>query len=409
MKNILILTPQIPYPPRQGASMRNYYIIKGLAQNNRVSLLTFKEDNQSTDPETIGPLLALCGQRVYTVNVPQRTTADRLRMMLISSYPDMGHRLHDDEFNQSLIKLITGELFDIIQIEGIELARTMPLIRQYSPESLIVFDNHNAETELQRRALQTDWRKPQRWAGAAYSAVQVVKLSRFEAWACETADAVTVVSAADADHLRMLVPNLKAIAIPNCIDIEMYEGVQPTADKQYDLVFTGKMDYRPNVDAMLWFADEIWPIIKTNRPQTTLAIVGQKPHARLDPISDYSDITVTGFVESVGPYLLGAGVVIMPLRMGSGTRLKFLEACAAQKAIVSTYVGAEGFPVVQGKHAFLADEPTWFAEYCLSLLNNAEGAQKLGRAAYEFAKEYDWRRVIPTFEQVYKTALKRDV
>lgn len=388
--------------------MRNYYILQGLAQFNRITLLSFKEDNQSTDPFIIKPLLDVCKQRVFFVDVSQRSVVERARTMVNSSYPDMAHRLYSEAFNQQLLELLGREHFDIVQIEGLELARVMTLIREHSPHSAIVFDNHNAETELQRRALQTDWQTPQRWAGAAYSAVQVMKLGRFEAWACQTADAVTVVSAADADHLRELVPTLNPIAIPNCIDITMYDDSTLREWRKFDLVFTGKMDYRPNVDAMLWFADEIWPIIKVSRPQTTLAIVGQKPHARLSHLGKVNGITITGFVESVSPYLLGAGVVIMPLRIGSGTRLKFLEACAAKKAIVSTYVGAEGFPVIQGKHAFLADEPTWFAEYCLSLLNNPEGAYKLGRAAYEFAKQYDWRQVMPIFEQVYRMVAKRE-
>ena len=399
---LLLLTPQIPYPPRQGASLRNYYIIRGLAARHDVTLLSFREPQQSVDVGEIAPLLDACAGGMYYSAVPSRTTTMRLRSLLTSTRPDMAFRLASADFEAQLVGLLQERPFDIVQVEGLELAHTIPLIRQHSPTSKIIFDNHNAETELQRRTLATDWQDPRRWLAALYSAVQVLKLNAYENWACQTADAVTVVSEADARHLQAQLPSLRPTAIPNCIDTTEYENLPYDPRFASDLLFVGKMDYRPNVDAMTWFLAEIWPLITTQRPQTTLAIVGQKPTHRLRTLGELPNVTITGMVDNVEPYLAAAKVVILPLRMGSGTRLKFLEACAASKPVVSTYVGAEGFAVEQGKHAFLADEPEWFAQYALSLLNNPEGAHKLGQAARLFAQQYDWRQVVPRFERVYK-------
>ncbi len=397
---ILLLTPQLPYPPQQGTSLRNFHILKGLALRHKVTLLTFGEQELVNGDRAV--LEGVC-EAVHIVEEPVREMGLRLRRLVMDRRPDMAHRLQSAAFDEALAKLLAAEQFDVVQVEGIELAQAMTIVRQVSPQSRLVFDDHNAETELQRRALLTDLRNPRRWVAAVYSMVQVGRLRRFERWACETADAVTVVSEADAGHIRVLGVNTPVTVVPNCLDVlELQTKLKAGGRKfGYDLVFSGKMDYRPNIDAVLWFADEIWPFIKAKRPKTTWAIVGQKPHARLERLKEMEGVTVTGWVEEVRPYLAGAAVFVMPFRMGSGTRLKLIEAMAAGKAIVSTEIGAEGFPVTDFKELLLADEAAKFANSVLTLLASGEMRRKLGREAAEFAKGYDWRVVIPQFEEVY--------
>jgi glycosyltransferase involved in cell wall biosynthesis len=395
---ILILTPQVPYPPQQGTSLRNYHNIRALAEHHEITLLTFVEDNQTAEPEAIAPLHALC-QKIKAVSVPARSTARRLWQLVSSRLPDMAHRLYTPAFATTLRHLLDDNEFDVVQIEGIELARYMKVIR-VATKSHIIFDDHNAETELQRRNLLTDLRQPNRWLAAAYSCVQVGRLRRFERWACQTADAIVAVSEADKVHLQSLTLDLSTSihVIPNSIDVAAYQ--QPIATLPFDLVFSGKMDYRPNVDAVLWFASEVWPLICQERPLTTWAIVGQKPHPRLEVLRGLPGVTVTGWVESVLPYLAGAQVVLMPFRIGSGTRLKLIEAMAAGCAIVSTPIGAEGFSVQDKEQLLLTETASEMAMAVLSLLDSAQTRQQLGQTAQIFAQQYDWRRIAPLFEQV---------
>ncbi|MCA9971166.1 MAG: glycosyltransferase [Anaerolineales bacterium] len=406
--NLLILTPQLPYPPHQGTSLRNFHIIRGLAARHAITLLSFLEDNQSADAQANAPLYELC-QQVVTVPVPQRSKGKRLWQMAATLRPDMEHRLNSRVFAARLKELLTAVPFDVVQVEGIELARYIAIVRAVSPQSKVVFDDHNAETELQRRNMQTDLANPRRWAAAAYSWVQVRRLARFETWACRAADAVTAVSAADAQHLQALVPDLQTpiTVIPNCIDVEQYR-LNPKDARPFDIVFSGKMDYRPNVDAVLWFAEEVWPQIAAQRPSTTWAIVGQKPHGRLEHLRGLPGITLTGWVQRVQPYLAGAQVIVMPFRVGSGTRLKLIEAMAAGKAIVSTPVGAEGFPVQHGREIWLAQTAAEMATAVLRLLTHPEERARLGTAAQEFARQYDWRVVVPRFETVYESILNEE-
>ncbi|MCP4429231.1 MAG: glycosyltransferase [Chloroflexi bacterium] len=415
MAKLLILTPQLPYPPHQGTSLRNFHIIRGLAERHEIMLLSFLEEGQAVAPDSIAPLLQHC--TLHTVPVPVRSMSKRLWQLVATRRPDMAHRLYSPAFADKLRQLLTENQYDIVQVEGIELARYMGVIRVVSPNGKIVFDDHNAETELQRRNFLTDLRNPRRWLAAAYSWVQVGRLRRFERWAMAMADGVTAVSETDKQTLEQLTHNRKQstiAVIPNCIDVQALqdlagfqssERTQPAKSQQFDLVFSGKMDYRPNVDAVLWFTDEVWPEIRAQKPEATFAIVGQKPHTRLERLRNVPGVTLTGFVESVTPYLAGASVYIMPFRVGSGTRLKLIEAMAAGKAIVSTYVGAEGFPVQNGREIILAETAEEMGTAVLRLLNNPQERQRLGQAARQFARQYDWRQVIPKFDELFAAIL----
>ena len=387
-----------------------------------MTLLSFLEAGQTAVPDQIAPLAELC-QQIVTVPVPPRSSRQRLAQLVTTRRPDMAHRLYSPLFEEKLSQLLGERPYDIVQVEGIELARYMTTIRAASPSSRIVFDDHNAEAELQRRNMLTDVRQPRRWAAAGYSWFQVQRLRHFERWAMQTADATVAVSETDkclleelfygapltpADH-RILNTEYQSpiTVIPNCIDTQQFASYAGPSFP-FDLVFSGKMDYRPNVDAVLWFADAVWPLIKQARPSITWAIVGQKPHSRLARLARLDGVTVTGWVESVRPYLAGAQVYIMPFRVGSGTRLKLIESMAAGKAIVSTRIGAEGFPVTAGQELLLADGAAEMGTAVLHLLENPEERQRLGQHAQQFAQQYDWRVVIPRFDDIYAGVMREE-
>ncbi len=409
MFRILILTPQMPYPPAQGTSLRNYNIIRGLAKNHDVSLLTYIETDERLVELPEAPNCKILDQ----VPVPRRTSTDRTKQLITNSQPDMALRLRSDRFVEALkVALInsnddnlSGQSYDFVQIEGIELAFTIPTIRQYSPNSKIVFDDHNAESELQRRAFQIDLSHPHRWPAAAYSFIQARRLHEYESWVISAVDWVVAVSQADKDHLLKLVKDKPITVIPNCIDVSNYREEESQTNMQYDLLFTGKMDYRPNIDAVLWFSTAIWPLIQKARPNTTWAIVGQNPHRRLNSLANLKNVTVTGRVKQVQPYFATTKVFIMPFRLGSGTRLKMIEAMASGKAIVSTTIGAEGYSIRNNHEIMLADNPTEFASIVLSLLEDPELRTRLGNRAQLYAQQYDWRKVIPLFDGIYSCLL----
>ncbi len=398
MARILMLTPQLPYPPQQGTSLRNLHMLKALAHSHEVTLLSFAEWDQQPELE---PLQALAHVRP-PVPSPVRTRSDRIQQLLRTKKPDLTLRLWSKAFQTALVDVLNGGSFDAVQIEGLELVEYMRVARATFPSVRVVLDCHNAETELQRRALRTDLAQPGRWPAALYSLIQVGRLAAYERWALSEADAAIAVSDVDRRHLQTLAPNRTITVIPNTIDVGEYNLPEPSLDGlRYDLVFTGKMDYRPNVDGVLWFAETVWPRIIAQRPQTTWAIVGQKPDHRLDGLRHVPGITVTGRVPSIQPYLSGAELYVAPLRVGSGSRLKLIEAMAAGKAILSTTIGAEGIGATDGEHLVLADTPDEWASAVLRLLDDPAERERLGTAARHFAARFDWRQTVPLLAQVY--------
>jgi len=430
MMRILLLTPQLPYPPHQGTSIRNYGLVRGLARRHSVSLLSFLEAQQSL--AVAGPLLDVCHRVEAVAAPPPRRLVRRAFDTLTHRLPDMGLRLVSTAFSERLAAWMACEPFDIVHVEGIEM---VPYMAQLLDETawvnrkapLIVFDDHNCEYMLQKRYAQIDARLPRRWPGALYSLLQWLKLRPYEAGACRQAHCVVAVSQADAQALRRLVPGLAVTVVPNGIDTQAYQAMpstsagaigQDAAQEQEPspalhplcLVFTGKMDYRPNVDAVSWFATDIWPRVRDELPQAHFYAVGQRPHHRLDPLRVDPSLTLTGWVEDVRPFITGATVYVAPLRMGSGTRLKLLEAMALGKAIVSTRLGAEGLvdlqgePVTDGREMVLVDDdaPLAFAEAVVALLRDPDRRTELGRAARVFVEaNYDWRVIVPRLEALY--------
>jgi sugar transferase (PEP-CTERM/EpsH1 system associated) len=394
--NLLFLTPQLPHPPRQGTAIRNWGLIRHLAERHTIVLLSFREAGQHVTPE----LEAAC-RRVVTVPAPHRSRADRLGTLL-TPHADLARRLWSPEFARTLAKAVQDGPADIVHIEGLEMAPYLAALMS-GPRLRTLYDAHNAEHLLQRRALHTDLRQPARWPAALYSALQLPRLRRFEAETVRRASAVTCVSAEDASALRALAPQCQPIVVPNGIDLADYAvAAAPRANGAPRLVFTGKMDYRPNVDAALWFTDQIWPRVHARWPSAQFVIVGQKPAPRVEALRRRDGVAVTGAVEDVRPYIAGATVYVAPLRMGGGTRFKLLEAMALARPIVSTRLGAEGFAAEDGRELRLADTPEDFAQAVVMLLNNPEEAERLGQAGRAFVRaHYDWATITPRLEAVY--------
>ncbi|MCL4301091.1 MAG: glycosyltransferase [Anaerolineae bacterium] len=394
---ILLLTPQRPYPPHQGTTLRNFNLVKELSKRHTVCVLTFLEPDQN--PHNAGPLLNLCAW-VEMIPVPQRSTNLRLRQMLTTSRPDMSLRLWSPELNARLANKLHAQPFDVVEIEGIEMSPYLPTLEAVQPRPLIIYDAHNAEWVLQKRACLADLKNPARWAAAAYSWVQWHRLRRYEAELLRRVDHTIAMSYPDKVALRDVAPDVPITVVPNGVDLTAYDKVDQAI--AYDLLFTGKMDFRPNIDAVLWFGKYVWPLIQAQRPGTSFAIVGQRPHPRLDILRNLPGVTITGYVDDVRPYLAGAKVYVAPLRVGGGTRLKLLEAMMMGLPIVATTLGAEGFPVVNGQELILADEPERFAREALDLLDNPARRARLGAAGRAFAQaNYGWDALIPQLEKIY--------
>jgi len=398
--HILLLTPALPYPPHQGGALRNFGILSGLHEaGHQVTLFSFSDQTVEGTP-----LPSLCDQ-VITVTPPNRSKSRRLRDLVLSGHPDLARRLETPESRETLTRLLRQTRFDLIQFEGLEMAIYLPLARQLQPTAKLIYDAHNAEFALQRVIAQVETKNRKRLAAAAYSQIQAARIFGFEKLITAQADAVIAVSDEDAESLRPFRSDGKIEVLPNGIFVDDY--IHPPQQRlelgDHLLVFTGKMDYRPNVDAMQWFTNDIFPLIHERAPDARLYIVGQKPHSSLEHLRSRDHIELTGWVSEIQPFLHAAGVFVAPLRMGSGTRLKILEAMAAGCAVVATSVAVSGLREEARRHILIANTAHTFADAVIRLLNDPAERARLGAETRAVVREYyDWSALLPCLLNIYK-------
>ena len=399
MMKILLLTPDLPYPSESGVALRSCGIIRGLhAAGHEITLLSFGgREPIAAD----NPLLDWC-KDIHALPLPPHSRAKRIRKLLFSAEADMEHRLADADFEAALKNLLRDEAYDLVQFFGIEFGRYLPLMFRRGRNAKIVYDAQNAEADLQRAIADIDRRSLRRLPASLYSRIQTRRLTRLESEICRAVDLVAAVSGEDRELLQRH-GGAPIHVVPNGIHADDYREPAGNLREAHQLVFSGKMDYRPNVDAMEWFCAEILPRVRQQLPQTEVVIVGRNPHARIKAKAGDS-VRITGWVESVQPYLHHAAVYIVPLRMGSGTRLKVLQALASGCAVVSTSLGAAGLHDEALSTLRIADDADGFARAVTQLLRDESARLDMGRRAQESArKHYDWAALMPRLLRAYRS------
>jgi polysaccharide biosynthesis protein PslH len=407
---VVMLTPGLPQPTGSGAAIRNWSILRFLREGlgATVSLLTFDRGRLPS-----GSLPLPAGVDVTVLPTPARDWRRRARVLATPGQADLADRLWSAEAQARLLLHALREPTDILHIGGLEVARYALEVARHRGATggpAIVLDDYNAEYTLQRRAFETDIRHAPRWPVAAYSAVQWWRLARFERAACLAADGVVCVSDEDASALARLTGQEPPVVIPNGVDCERHGPPPETAEPppRFDLVFSGTMDYRPNVDAARWLVGAVWPLLRARFPALTLALVGQQPAPAVRRLAAAPGVTVTGAVPDDRPYLWGAGLYAVPMRYGGGVRLKLLNALATGCPVVTTSMGAEGVAARHGLHLMVADRPDQWLRLVTRVLTEPALRDRLREGGRQLVLErYQWRDLVTGFAGVYAAARER--
>ena len=398
---ILFVTPFLPSPPRFGGQRRLDGLMRSLAKTHEVSLISFTASDEFKQ-------MSLDATRQYCKDVVtfpdmefvQRRDKRLLQARSLLSTHSFEHLLvaRRAEFLARLQQLIDGAGFDIVQVEFVQMAALkfqLPNGRRFRT----VLDEHNIEFDIVKRTAGAEVSAGRR----LYSAIDWRKLKREETNAWRWFDGVSVTSERDGAILRELSPKTKLSVVPNGVDIELFQPAT-TEPEPDSLLFFGAMNYYPNHDGLSYFLEQVFPLILAKRPATKLRVVGPAP----DSVKRLAgpNVEITGFVDAVEPYIDRAAAVIVPLRLGGGTRLKIVEAMAKAKAIVSTRVGAEGIDVVHGESALLADDPQEFAAHVESVLASPTLTKRLGASARKLAEDrYSWPALVQGLERFYAQVL----
>ena len=314
----------------------------------------------------------------------------KLLRSLFSRYPFTVINDYSKDLEATLLHLTNSERFDLLICDFLQPSLNF---RRLSGVPTLLFE-HNIESVIPRRHFETS-RNP---ITKRFWWLQWRRMERYENDTCRKFTATVTVSESDKKCLAEASGIGKVFAIPTGVDT-VYFSPREEAVKEHSLVFTGSMDWLPNEDAIKFFAREILGKVKRIIPTMRLTVVGRNPSQNLiKELASYPEITITGRVEDVRPFISSHALYIIPLRIGGGTRIKAYEAMAMGKAVISTRVGVEGLPVGDRDHLYLADEPDEFATSVIRLLDDTEERKRIEKnARLLVASRFSWSNAADVF------------
>lgn len=401
--NLLFLSTRSPYPLISGHSLRTYHILKGASQKHKVTLLTFVQlPEHELKEKSLNHLRSFC-KAVYPFKIPadrSRITFGRMLFLnLLSSLPFVAQKYDVPLMRQKIRETLQKEQIDLVHVDMLPLTVYVNEFENL-PKILV---NHNVESIRLYRWFKTESNPVKK----VYLGIQWLKLRSFERAAMNKFDGCVVVSEVDKELLRKIGVTSKLFVVPNGTDTKFFK---PNNGKvvENSVLWIGHMDVHTNKDAVLYFWREIYPILKKKYPEVKMTFVGTAPPKEIvDAAQRDGRVKATGFVDDIRPYIDEAAVMVVPIRIGSGTRLKILDAMAMGKAIVSTSVGCEGLNVNDGRDILIADASEDFAGKAIELLRNADKRIKLEINAIELARTYDWGLITQRQEIVYQDVMER--
>lgn len=392
--NVMLLTQVLPYPPDSGPKIKTWNVLKYLAREHEVTLLSFVRGDQSADVEV---LRRYC-HAVHTVPMTRNSLIDSMALMRSVATRQPWMMVRDDRV--AMRALIAAQCatkcFDVVHADQLNMAQYAARV----PGAIRVLDAHNALWLLYRRLALTLNPGPKRWLLERDWRL----LKNYEGCRVREFDAVLAVSEEDKAALLEAAGRDRAVTvIPIAVDTDELPIVQRAPSANH-LLHIGTMYWPPNIDGMMWFIREVYPLIQARCPDVALDIVGARPPQELIALSSNgAHIHVAGYVAEPQSYLERAGVFIVPLRAGGGMRVKILEALARGLPLVTTTLGCEGIAVTNGVHALIADTPDEFAHSVLRLLEDRAFADDLGRNGRRLIETvYDYRAACRPLDDVYQ-------
>lgn len=385
-------------PVHSGGNIRSYHILRQLASRHELTFFSYYGGDTDSEYEEeltrqFPGAVCMCIRKRsptwlrrgldYLVRLPVRT-------------PYAVSRFKSVAVQGRLNTWFQKGRFDVVVCDFLDAAVNFPS-RLTIPTALF---QHNVESEIWRRHALT--KSPVR---QLLYRVEFEKMLSYEQSMVRMFHHVIAVSEHDRQLMAAWTDLSRITVVPTGVDVQQYRSDLPSRVVEPLVVFVGAMDWEPNIDAVEYFCREIWPSIRAKVPAARFRIAGRNPGRRVRRLAS-SSVEVTGSVPSVVDHLRAAAVVVVPLRVGGGTRLKIYEAMAVGKAVVSTSVGAEGLDVHHDQDILLADDPDAFAGVVTRLLQDVELRRRFEQAAAALAAKYDWAVSGDKFSEVLETLVR---
>jgi polysaccharide biosynthesis protein PslH len=400
--SLLFLSQTLPYPPDGGVKVRTYHIFRILARELDTTALCFYRSKTGLGDQNIdASLMAL--RRFADVDafpIPQEHSRPRLlwdhQRSVLTRRPYTVYSYESRSFRERLNGLLAERTFDLVHSDSLDLSGYFDMVMNRP----LVCVHHDAQSTLLRRRANHEsspWRK-------AYLRLQARLMEEEERLWCPKVALNVAVSEVDRATMQALAPRAQFEVVPNGVDVDHFRP-RVDAGAQKGMVFVGGTTWFPNLDALRYFGSDILPLLRENGVHEPVNWVGR---ASAQEISEYEGkgMHLTGYVADIRPYVHNAACYIVPLRAGSGTRIKILDAWAMGKAVVSTTIGCEGLQAVDGRNILIRDSPDEFAAAVATVLSDGELRQRLGEEARRTAvEEYSWEGIGRRMVKRYRALL----
>ena len=388
---ILWVKTELLHPVDKGGRIRTYQMLRALAKEHQVTYLCL--DDGGAAPDAAQRAVEYCTDLVTVPFHPAKKFQSGffldLAGNLFSALPYAIARYRSEEQRAEVLRLASCS--DLVICDFLTPSQNVPsnlgvrtVLFQHNVEATIWQRHASVAPDPVRRAyLRDQWRR----------------MRRFERQECRRFDRVIAVSETDAAAIRDEYGIAHVGSVPTGVDLDYFVAPVNPSRRGSEILFVGSMDWMPNEEGIRWFAEHVFGRVRAHVPDATLTIVGRAPSERLHRLAERTEgMHLTGTVPDVRPYLARAGVCVVPLRIGGGTRIKIYEAMAMGVPVVSTTIGAEGLPIGHGEQLLIADNPEEQVESIAGLMANPAEAQKLSARALEFVRQYgSWSSVAATF------------
>jgi polysaccharide biosynthesis protein PslH len=403
---ILFLTQIVPYPPDAGPRVKTWHVLRQLAERgHEIILATFV---RSEETQYLEVLKTVCSE-VHPVEMHRSRLSDLgygLRSYL-SGRPFLIERDDLPAMRRKISELLSRHDFDIIHTDQLGMTQfaAIPGVK-----AARIFDAHNAVWMLVHRTRENApfFLKP-------LLQIEEARMRRYEGSIVARFEGTLAVTDIDRDLLAELLPGGKGHpafqrigVVPIAVDCQQLHPI-PASPKTANILTLGTLHYPPNADGIRWFMHEVMPLIRAEIPQASLTIAGKNPPTDFRQAAEREPhvFEVTGYVPDLAPYFARASAIVVPVRVGSGLRVRILEAFARGAPVVTTTVGLEGIQAMPGRDVLVADQPADFARAVIRLLKDEAIQQQIGANGRRLAEdEYDWRSVLTRLDEVYAAAIQ---
>jgi len=401
---ILQLTNKVPYPPSDGGVIAVLSLAVGFADlGHDVTVLSMSTLKHNFDVKDI-PKEFSSQISFISVNVPAKISPiGLLQNYLFSSKPYTATRFISVDYSLKLIKLLSDNRYDIIQLEGLYLAPYIDLIKRHS-NAPIVMRAHNVEHEIWERVKENTSNKLKK----IYLKNLNRKLRKFELSFLDSYDLLLPITQRDGFKFKDLGFENEIYTLPTGIDADRY--TYDSKQTNYPSLFhLGSLDWEPNLEGLRWFLTEIWPEILKKEPTIKFYVAGRNASTEvIKYLQSFENVIFDGEVEDANLYINSKAIMIVPLLSGSGMRIKILEGLALAKAIVSTEIGVEGISAKDGEEIMIATQNNEFVNKVVDLLQNPSLYKKISENARAYiVREFDNKIIVKGLIEKYQKLLAK--